>query len=198
MATSISSRVRGGAAIVELLKAHGVDTVFGIPGVHNLDIYDALHENPGITNILARHEQGAGFMADGYYRATGKPELPVQGVVLTGFGETDSIGAKSQGLSVEAPPGALVVAPMGGRIKFAGTFKNYGKMIIIEHESGYYSLIGGLGGISAAVDQAVRPGEPIGKLPGASSRGASPVLYYELRHKGQAIDPSRKFANLKS
>jgi acetolactate synthase-1/2/3 large subunit len=86
MATSISSRVRGGAAIVELLKAHGVDTVFGIPGVHNLDIYDALHENPGLTNILARHEQGAGFMADGYYRATGKPGVAL---IVTGPGVTN-------------------------------------------------------------------------------------------------------------
>lgn len=86
MATSISSRVRGGAAIVELLKGHGVDTVFGIPGVHNLDIYDALHENPGLTNILARHEQGAGFMADGYYRATGKPGVAL---IVTGPGVTN-------------------------------------------------------------------------------------------------------------
>ena len=86
MATSISNRVRGGEAIVELLKAHGVDTVFGIPGVHNLDIYDALHENPGLTNILARHEQGAGFMADGYYRATGKPGIAL---IVTGPGVTN-------------------------------------------------------------------------------------------------------------
>ena len=86
MATSISNRVRVGEAIVELLKAHGVDTVFGIPGVHNLDIYDALHENPGLTNILARHEQGAGFMADGYYRATGKPGIAL---IVTGPGVTN-------------------------------------------------------------------------------------------------------------
>ncbi|MEX2314678.1 MAG: thiamine pyrophosphate-binding protein [Thermomicrobiales bacterium] len=86
MATITSNRVRGGAAIVELLKAHGVDTVFGIPGVHNLDIYDALYENPGLTNILARHEQGAGFMADGYYRATGKPGVAL---IVTGPGVTN-------------------------------------------------------------------------------------------------------------
>jgi len=91
MATSISNRVtgnrvQGGAAIVELLKAHGVDTVFGIPGVHNLDIYNVLHEHPGLTNILARHEQGAGFMADGYYRATGKPGVAL---IVTGPGVTN-------------------------------------------------------------------------------------------------------------
>ncbi len=86
MAISTKTIIAGGAAIVELLKAHGVDTVFGIPGVHNLDIYDALHENPGLTNILARHEQGAGFMADGYYRATGKPGVAL---IVTGPGVTN-------------------------------------------------------------------------------------------------------------
>jgi thiamine pyrophosphate-dependent acetolactate synthase large subunit-like protein len=86
LATTMSNRVRGGGAIVEALKANGVDTVFGIPGVHNLDIYDVLFDSPGMNNILARHEQGAGFMADGYYRATGKPGVAL---IVTGPGVTN-------------------------------------------------------------------------------------------------------------
>ena len=54
----------GGEAVIAALEAAGVDTVFGIPGVHNVDIYDALLDS-GIRHILCRHEQGAGFMADG-------------------------------------------------------------------------------------------------------------------------------------
>ncbi len=65
-------RMTGGEAVVRSLKAHGVDTVFGIPGTHNLAIYDALREMGSIRHILARHEQGAAFMADGYARASGK------------------------------------------------------------------------------------------------------------------------------
>ncbi len=65
-------RMTGGEAVVRSLAAHGVDTVFGIPGTHNLAIYDALRQTGGIRHILARHEQGAAFMADGYARATGK------------------------------------------------------------------------------------------------------------------------------
>ncbi len=61
-----------GEAIVRLLEAYGVDTVFGIPGVHTLELYRGLVDSP-IRHVLARHEQGAGFMADGYARATGKP-----------------------------------------------------------------------------------------------------------------------------
>jgi 5-guanidino-2-oxopentanoate decarboxylase len=61
-----------GEALVELLEAYGVKLIFGIPGVHNVEMYRALPRS-GITHILTRHEQGAGFMADGYARATGRP-----------------------------------------------------------------------------------------------------------------------------
>lgn len=93
MAISVGSRVRGGAAIVRALEANGVDTVFGIPGVHNLDIYDVLFDHPTMTNILARHEQGAGFMADGYYRATGKPGVAL---IVTGPGVTNAATAAGE------------------------------------------------------------------------------------------------------
>ena len=76
----MAKRMRGGEAVVHVLEANGVDIVFGIPGVHTLEIYDALHASR-IRHILARHEQGAGFMADGYARATGKPGVAV---IITG------------------------------------------------------------------------------------------------------------------
>lgn len=61
-----------GSQISHMLKARGVDVIFGIPGVHNVEMYRGIEE-AGIAHVLARHEQGAGFMADGYSRATGKP-----------------------------------------------------------------------------------------------------------------------------
>ena len=57
-------KISGGKAVVKALEACGVDTVFGIPGVHNLDIYEAFLDSP-IRHVAARHEQGVGFMADG-------------------------------------------------------------------------------------------------------------------------------------
>ncbi len=63
-----------GEALIELLEAYDVDTIFGIPGVHNVEMYRALPRSK-IKHILTRHEQGAGFMADGYARATGKPGI---------------------------------------------------------------------------------------------------------------------------
>ena len=71
-----------GAQISHMLKDRGVDTIFGIPGVHNQEMYRGIEE-AGITHVLARNEQGAGFMADGYARATGKPGVAY---VITGPG----------------------------------------------------------------------------------------------------------------
>src|SRR5499426_3190715 len=79
----------GGDWVVEALHAEGVHHVFGIPGVHNLAVYDALMRDArGISHVLARHEQGAAFMADGYARSSGRP-----GVVLvtTGPGATNAL-----------------------------------------------------------------------------------------------------------
>ena len=68
----MSARLSGGETIIRTLEAHGVDTVFGIPGGHNLAIYDALSRGTRIRHIMGRHEQGVGFMADGYARASGR------------------------------------------------------------------------------------------------------------------------------
>lgn len=71
-----------GAQISHMLRDRGVDVIFGIPGVHNQEMYRGIEE-AGITHVLARHEQGAGFMADGYARASGKPGVAY---VITGPG----------------------------------------------------------------------------------------------------------------
>ena len=61
-----------GELLVRLLEAYGVELVFGIPGVHTVELYRGLPKTR-IRHVTARHEQGAGFMADGYARVTGKP-----------------------------------------------------------------------------------------------------------------------------
>jgi thiamine pyrophosphate-dependent acetolactate synthase large subunit-like protein len=76
----------GGEWVVEALRAEGVRHVFGLPGVHNLAIYDALIRQHDIAHILSRHEQGAGFMADGYARSSGQPGIVI---VTTGPGATN-------------------------------------------------------------------------------------------------------------
>ena len=88
-----------GVQISHMLKDRGVDVIFGIPGVHNQEMYRGIEE-AGIRHILARHEQGAGFMADGYARATGKPGVAY---VITGPGLCNIMTAMGQAYSDSIP-----------------------------------------------------------------------------------------------
>ncbi len=93
-----------GRYLVELLAANGIDTVFGIPGVHNLELYRGLAASD-IRHVLVRHEQGAGFAADGYARLTGRPAAAF---TISGPGLTNILTAAAQAYSDSIP--MLVVA----------------------------------------------------------------------------------------
>jgi acetolactate synthase-1/2/3 large subunit len=88
-----------GEALIHLLEAHGVDTVFGIPGVHTVELYRGLARSK-IRHVTPRHEQGAGFMADGYARASGKPGVAF---VITGPGLTNTLTAMGQARADSVP-----------------------------------------------------------------------------------------------
>jgi len=88
-----------GAQISHMLKSRGVDVIFGIPGVHNQEMYRGIAE-AGITHVLARHEQGAGFMADGYARASGRPGVAF---VITGPGLCNILTPLGQAWSDSVP-----------------------------------------------------------------------------------------------
>lgn len=88
-----------GEVLVSLLQAYGVDTVFGIPGVHTVELYRGLPAT-GIRHITPRHEQGAGFMADGYARASGRPGVCL---IITGPGMTNIATAMAQALADSIP-----------------------------------------------------------------------------------------------
>jgi acetolactate synthase-1/2/3 large subunit len=86
-------------ALVQLLEGYGVDTVFGIPGVHTVELYRGLHGSR-LKHVSPRHEQGAGFMADGYARASGKPGVCF---IITGPGMTNIITAMGQAYADSVP-----------------------------------------------------------------------------------------------
>ncbi|WP_449230641.1 murein hydrolase activator EnvC family protein [Azospirillum doebereinerae] len=115
--------------------------------------------------------------------------LPAGGRLTTRYGETDRFGASSRGVTVQTRAGATVVAPQSGSIMFAGPFKGYGLILIVEHGNGYHSLIAGLGRIDTAVGKRVATGEPVAVMPA----DGSPDLYFELRRNGQPINPQRGF-----
>ena len=94
------AKMTGGQAIVRSLEAEGLNVVFGVPGVHNLYIYDALLDCPGVRHILTRHEQGAAFMADGYARASGQIGVCL---TVTGPGVTNAFTAIAEAYSDSSP-----------------------------------------------------------------------------------------------
>src|SRR5262249_39320849 len=98
-----------GEVLVELLEANGVEVVFGIPGVHTVELYRGLAASP-IRHITPRHEQGAGFMADGYARVSGKPGVAL---VITGPGLTNTITAMGRAREDSTP--MLVISGVNRR-----------------------------------------------------------------------------------
>lgn len=102
----------GGAAVVDALAAHGVTDAFGIPGTHNLEIYRYL-PGSGIRHVVTRHEQGAGYAADGYARVSGRP-----GVVITtsGPGITNAVTALATAYADSVPVLAISPGPPRGTV----------------------------------------------------------------------------------
>ncbi|UKJ73479.1 murein hydrolase activator EnvC family protein [Azospirillum brasilense] len=137
-------------------------------------------------------EQRARAEAEAARAAPGAPageRLPVGGRVTVRYGEADRYGATSRGVTIQARAGSTVVSPQAGTIVFAGPFRGYGQILIVEHSHGYHSLIAGFGRIDTAVGRRVATGEPIGLMPA----DGSPDLYFELRRHGQPINPQRGF-----
>ncbi len=120
-------------------------------------------------------------------KARGRLLRPVSGRVDARFGSRDSLGQNTVGISFAAPPGALVIAPHGGTIAFAGPFRGYGQLLIIDHGEGYHSLLSGLGRIDVHVGQPLLAGEPVGVTESRSE--GSVRLYMELRRDSRPIDP---------
>jgi len=118
--------------------------------------------------------------------AHGAMLLPVAGKLKRRYGEGDEFGGASKGILIHASSGGQVVAPFDGRIEFAGPFRGYGQILIIEHGDGYHSLLAGLERIDGVVGQWLVAGEPVGIMPSADREAA---LYLELRRNGQPINP---------
>lgn len=124
---------------------------------------------------------------EAYAALEGTAALPARGRVVGRYGQSDENGVPLRGIRIEARPGGQVIAPADGKVMFAGPFRGYGQLLIIAHGGGYHSLLAGFGRIDRSVGQWVLAGEPVGLL--ANSPGEKPVLYLELRRKGETVNP---------
>jgi len=113
--------------------------------------------------------------------------VPAPGRIVTGFGAKMPNGTLSKGIFIETRPSSPVVAPTKGRVVFAGEFRGYGNLVILELPNKGHALISGMARISAEIGDDVLAGEPLGEM--APSSRSSSKLYFELRRQGRPINP---------
>jgi septal ring factor EnvC (AmiA/AmiB activator) len=121
--------------------------------------------------------------------------LPLTGRLVTGFGESVAGGldgqARSRGLVLAVRPNAQAVAPAPGRIAFAGRYRGYGQIVIIEHAGGWASLVTGLARLDVGVGQEVVAGSPLG-----TTGAGAPQVGIELRRNGEPVNPLQYLRSL--
>ncbi|MFD1380565.1 murein hydrolase activator EnvC family protein [Fodinicurvata halophila] len=115
--------------------------------------------------------------------------MPARGHITAGFGDQhpDLQEEVSEGLILRTRKAAQVVAPFDGKIAYAGPFRRYGLILIIEHDERYHSLLAGFDRLTVEAGQWVMAGEPVGSM--KETGDEDPELYIELRRAGQPIDP---------
>jgi septal ring factor EnvC (AmiA/AmiB activator) len=129
--------------------------------------------------------------------ARGNLPLPVNGVRIREFGAPDSLGGTEKGLTIASRTGAQVTAPCDGWVVYAGVFRNYGQVLILNAGGGYHVVLAGMERISVDVGQFVLTGEPVAVMGSGlqvaatlASGSNQPVLYVEFRKDGTPVDPS--------
>ena len=117
-----------------------------------------------------------------------KLNQPVRGRVVVHFGEKTALGLKSDGWRIRTRGAALVMAPADGTVKFADSFRGFGRVLIVSHKNGYNTVMTNLGDIDVMVEQDVLAGEPVGRM-----NPDKPEMYLEVRRGNVAVDPARLF-----
>jgi len=129
----------------------------------------------------------------------GRLDYPSQGQILRKFGDEDGFGGKTKGIYIATRVGAQVVTPADAHVEFAGPFRSYGELLILDTGDGYHLLLAGMGKISTGTGEFVRAGEPVGLMGATAAPGTlmgdrvqenRPVLYIEFRKGGETVDSS--------
>src|SRR3981081_1881864 len=147
-------------------------------------------------NLGALKDQTRQSPAIAFASAKGLFALPVNGVRIRDFGGSGGSGGAQKGISLAARPGAQVTTPCDGWVVYAGPFRSYGQLLILNAGGWYHVLIAGMERISVNIGQFILTGEPVATM-GTKSQVASiiaanasqPVLYVEFRKDGTPIDP---------
>jgi septal ring factor EnvC (AmiA/AmiB activator) len=133
-----------------------------------------------------------------FEKAKGLLSQPVEGEMRRQFGDSDGNGGVEKGLSLATHASAMVIAPCDGWVVYAGPFRSYGQLLIINAGGGYHVVLAGMERINVGLGQFVLTGEPVGAMGAGETRIASsaptaatlPILYVEFRKDGVSIDPT--------
>lgn len=150
----------------------------------------------GKPNLRGMQDPARLSPAIAFAAAKGLLPLPVNGAKIRNYGGPDGNGGQEKGISIATRPGAQVTTPCDGWVVYAGPFRSYGQLLILNAGGGYHILIAGMDRISVNIGQFVLTGEPVATM-GSQSQVASilaapssqPVLYIEFRKDGTPIDP---------
>src|SRR2546421_12626687 len=156
-------------------------------------------EKPGDPKNSLAPLQDPGRLAPAIAFASAKKllPLPLNGIKIREFGMPDGLGGTEKGLSIASRAGAQVTAPCDGWVVYAGPFRSYGQLLILNAGGGYHVLLPGMERISVDLGQFVLTGEPVAAMGGGPQSAAAaaisssqPVLYVEFRKDGAPVDPS--------
>jgi len=157
---------------------------------------DDAKPSSGRPDLAALKDPGRLSPAVAFASAKGMLPLPVNGARIKEFGAADGLGGTEKGMSVAARPSSQITAPCDGWVVYAGPFRNYGQLLILNAGGGYHVLLAGMERISVDLGQFVVTGEPVAVMgDGAQSAVAKaggvsqPVLYIEFRKDGVPVDP---------
>jgi septal ring factor EnvC (AmiA/AmiB activator) len=156
-------------------------------------------------DLAALHDPARLAPAIAFAAAKGKLSLPVNGVRIREFGAPDTTGGAERGLTIATRAGAQVTAPCDGWVVYAGPFRSYGQLLILNAGGGYHVLLAGMEKISVDLGQFVLRGEPVAVMGSGSQLAATlaiassqPILYVEFRKDGAPIDPNPWWATNES
>jgi murein hydrolase activator len=146
---------------------------------------------PGALRDMARLQPKIAFQD-----TKGTLFLPAKGASLKAFGATDGFGGRETGMSLETSKYALVTAPVDGWVSFAGSYRSYGQVLIINAGGGYRMVLTGLDRVNVDIGQFILAGEPVASMGEVAApalaidtSASGPVLYIEIRKDGIPIDP---------
>ncbi len=157
----------------------------------------SIEEDATRPDLAALKDPGRLAPAVAFAETRGHLRLPVNGVKIRGFGDSDGVGGTQKGLTIATHGGAEITAPCDGWVVYAGPFRSYGQLLILNAGGGYHVLLAGMERISVDLGQFVLTGEPVAVMGGGSQVSTAvgtgikqPVLYVEFRKDGAPIDPS--------